>query len=228
MHDRTKEVVYRSLVHARKECRACTGLVNPSSCRGGKFDCDEIGAWSAWQGNLDAPVLVVGQDWGDVDWFVREGGKSTNTSVTNTTLVKLLHVAGFDVSLARDSTGRGALFFTNAILCLKGGGAQAGVHREWFQNCGTRFLRPLIDLVRPMVVVGLGERAYAAVLNSYGLTPGPFRAAVAAEQPVELSPGMVAFAVYHCAARIQNTHRPFEAQISDWKRIAVFQAHRAG
>lgn len=90
--------------------------------RTGQFDCDEIGAWSAWQENLDAPLLVVGQDWGDEAWFVREGGKTTSTSVTNKTLIKLLESVGFEIPLARDSTGRGALFFTNAILCLKQGG----------------------------------------------------------------------------------------------------------
>src|SRR5262249_47413413 len=133
-----------------------------------------------------------------------------------------------DVTLACHSSGRGALFFTNAILCLKGGGAQSSVQREWFQNCGVRFLRPLIDLVRPMVVVSLGERAYTAVLNSYGLTPAPFRAAVETVEPVQLSDGIVAFAIYHCGARILNTRRPLEAQITDWKRIAAFLARSAG
>lgn len=227
MPDTDKESAYRYLVHARKECRACDGLVNPSRCEEGRFDCGEIGAWSAWQGNLDAPLLVVGQDWGDVAWFVRESGQSTSTSVTNTTLIRLLHTVGFDIPLARDSTGRGSLFFTNAILCLKNGGAQGRVQREWFQNCGTRFLRPLVELVRPKVVVGLGERAYGAVLDSYGLEPGDFRAAVDSPDPVELSTGVVAFAVYHCGARIQNTHRKLETQLRDWDRIARFLA-RAG
>jgi hypothetical protein len=33
--------------------------------------------------------MVVGQDWGDVSWFVREGGKTTSSSVTNRTLISL-------------------------------------------------------------------------------------------------------------------------------------------
>jgi DNA polymerase len=222
-----KEVAYRALVESRKACQLCTELVNPAACEGGSFDCDEIGAWSAWQGNLDAPILVVGQDWGDVGWFVRESGKSTSTSVTNKTLIELLHSVGFDIPLARNSSGRGALFFTNAILCLKPGGAQGRVQHEWFQNCGGRFLRPLIELVRPKVVVGLGERAYATVLSSYGLKPGPFSGAVEAREPVQLSGDIAAFAVYHCGARIQNTHRKLESQLRDWKRIAAFLA-RAG
>jgi DNA polymerase len=105
MHEHLKEPAYRALVEARKTCRACAGVVNPSSCHDGRFDCEEVGAWSAWQGNLDAPLLAVGQDWGDVDWFLRESGKSTSTSVTNKTLIRLLQSIGFEVPLARDSSG---------------------------------------------------------------------------------------------------------------------------
>jgi hypothetical protein len=84
----SKGVRYRNLVRARKACRACDGLTNPSVCHDGVFDCDEMGAWSQWQGNLDTELMVIGQDWGDVAWFVRERGGSTNTSKTNTTLVE--------------------------------------------------------------------------------------------------------------------------------------------
>jgi uracil-DNA glycosylase len=226
--DNRKTLAYQALVKARKECRACVGLVNPSVCHAGEFDCGEIGAWSTWQGNLDAPLMVVGQDWGDDAWFVREGGKTTSTSVTNKTLIKLLESVGFEIPLARDSTGRGALFFTNAILCLKQGGAQGRVQAQWFENCGGQFLRPLIELVQPRVVVGLGERAYAAVVSAYGLKPGNFRADVESAAPVQLSTGIVAFAVYHCGARILNTHRALDAQLRDWVRIRSFLTSPAG
>ena len=81
-----KKAKYDALIEARKSCRACVDLVNPSICQDGALDCNAIGAWSKWQGNLDAPVMVIGQDWGDVAWFVREEGRSTDTSRTNNTL----------------------------------------------------------------------------------------------------------------------------------------------
>jgi DNA polymerase len=216
-----KVLSYTNLVKARKECRACEGLTNPSVCQGGDFDCDEIGAWSEWQGNLDAPLMVVGQDWGDEAWFVREKGKTTSTSVTDKTLIRLLDSVGFTVPLAKDSKGRGELFFTNAVLCLKQGGAQSRVQRQWFENCGTRFLRPLIDMIQPRVVVGLGERAYGALASAYGLKAN-FPQDVDAASPLKLTQEIAAFAVYHCGARIQNTHRPLEAQFRDWARIGAF------
>lgn len=224
----SKAGLYRQLVQARKACRVCVGLTNPSICEGGCFDGDEIGSWSGWQGNLDAEVMVVGQDWGDVRWFVAERGQSTNTSRTNTTLVQLLGEAGIRIGLPRETSGRGTAFFTNAILCLKDGGAQAAVRATWFQNCGVKFLRPLIELVRPRVVVGLGERAYRGILRAYDLRAGRFSDEVRRKRPVELSAGTFAFAVYHCGARTQNINRSLDVQLRDWRRIGAFLGHVAG
>jgi hypothetical protein len=59
-----KKTKYDALVQARRLCRACVELVNPSVCQDGAFDSDAIGPWSTWQGNLDALVMVIGQDLG--------------------------------------------------------------------------------------------------------------------------------------------------------------------
>ncbi|MGH8614036.1 MAG: uracil-DNA glycosylase family protein [Gammaproteobacteria bacterium] len=222
MEDNSKLARYAALVKARKACRVCTGLTNPSDCDGGVFDCAEIGAWSLWQGNLDAELMVIGQDWGDVAWFRRASGLPTSTSTTNKTLVDLLVAAGVRITLPRESSGPGALFFTNALLCLKEGGGQAAVKAEWFRNCGSLFLRPLIDLVLPKAVVCLGDRAYQAVLASYRLRPRRFRTAVESESPDVLPGGISVFAVYHCGARILNTHRRLAEQRKDWERIGRF------
>jgi uracil-DNA glycosylase len=218
----SKRLSYEALVEQRKACHVCNGLTNPSAIRGGALDCDEIGAWSLWQGSLDAELMVVGQDWGDVGWFIRAEGRPTNTSTTNLTLIELLGSAGVKIDLPRDTPPRGPLFFTNAVLCMKGGDAQAPVKQEWFENCGTRFLRPLIDLLGPRVVVSLGKRAYEAVLTAYGIRPRKFRTAVESEEPDQLPGGASLFAVYHCGARVQNTHRPLADQLKDWKRIGRF------
>src|SRR5204863_3306510 len=125
---------------------------------------------SQWQGNLDAALMVVAQDFGDVRWFLEADGYPTSISTTNTTLVRLLSSAGLNIDLANRTNGKGLLFFTNAVLCMKQGGArgsQAPVKSEWLRNCGTRFLRPTIELVQPKVVVCLGAKAYGAVMAAY-------------------------------------------------------------
>ena len=62
----TKEEQYNALVEKRKACKKCSncGLINPSQIESGKFDSDEIGPWTRWHGNLNADVMIIGQDWG--------------------------------------------------------------------------------------------------------------------------------------------------------------------
>jgi hypothetical protein len=219
----TKLADYAQLVTARRACHLCTGLTNPADVEGGRFDSDQIGAWSLWQGSLDASVTVVGQDWGDTAYFIRHQGHEGPRNPTNLALVELVGIAGISIGDPDSATGRDVAFFTNAILCLKSsdGGLQGKVQPSWFDNCA-EFLRRQIEIVRPAVVVGLGERAYRAILHGFQMRCGPFRSEVEAPKGRVLPTGSRAFAVYHCGARIRNTHRPMEAQRVDWKRLRLF------
>jgi DNA polymerase len=215
-----KESEYREIVLARKNCRICPGLKNPADVAGGQFDCDEIGAWSRWQGNLDADVILVGQDWGDVDHFIKFRGTDPMTGRTNKMLMHLLSYIGRPIKPINEmSNDRGEIFLTNAILCLKDGGMQAPVVPSWFQTCATKFLRRQIEIISPKVVIGLGQRAFDAVLFSFGLDRVVFRVAVDSQRGIPLPSGSELFAVYHCSPRILNTHRNFQQQLMDWQRI---------
>lgn len=119
---------------------------------------------------MSTPLMVVGQDWGDTRYFAKEKGHEGPGNRTNDSLITLLKSIGIEIaSPAPTDSGGGAVFFTNAILCLKQGGLQARVDPGWFENCGAGFLKPTIELVRPEVLVSLGERAYRAVAALYGL-----------------------------------------------------------
>lgn len=111
---------------------------------------------------------------------------------------------------------------------------QAPVRDEWFRNCGERFLRAQIDLVQPKVVVGLGERAYNAVLAAFKLPKESLRDAILSSG-TRLPSGATAVAVYHCGARVINVARNLDRQRQDWQRVsaalgapAVFPAVAAG
>jgi DNA polymerase len=181
-----------------------------------------------WQGNLGAQIMVVGQDWGNTTYFVQRKGREGPRNPTNLALVELLGLAGVSVGEPGSEVGRDIAFFTNAILCLKGadGGLQGQVQTSWFDNCAP-FLRRQIEIVHPTVVVGLGERAYRTILGGFDVECGSFRAEVEAQSGTVLPNGSRAFAVYHCGARIRNTHRPMAAQREDWKRLRPF-LHAAG
>lgn len=212
------QAAYNELVVRRKACRACKELRNPAAVDGGAHDSKEIGPWTRWQGSLDADLLVVGQDFGDVSYFRDHRGTDSPKNTTNANLRELLASIDISIPLPGEREGYSDLFFTNAILCLKDGGMQATVQERWFQNCGERFLRAQIELVAPRVVVGLGEKAHNAVLQAFGLPAEPIRKAILSAG-TRLPTGTVAVGVYHCGARVTNITRSLTVQRNDWQRV---------
>jgi hypothetical protein len=144
-----KNRTYNELVTVRKDCRACPQLVNPAVAANGELDSDRIGPYSRWQGNLHSDLVVVGQDFADVETFARVGGWPGENVGTNLTLVELLAAAGFTISPPCRGISSDQVFFTNAVLCLKHGSMQEAIPPACFRACGLRFLRPTIELVSP-------------------------------------------------------------------------------
>lgn len=226
---------YQRLVRARQTCRSAEALdlANPSRVEDGKYDSSEIGPWTRWAGDLEADLMVVGQDWGDVDYFLETRGFDAANNPTNLALFALLKSIDRPISsppiltapyqaVSRTST---RVFLTNALLWLKKGGMQAAVQHDLFTGDSATFLQEQIAIVQPRVVVALGQRAYNAVLGAYELplARGRFRGIV--EQPGGVAlPGMpsatLLFGVYHCGARVRNTTRSTEQQLRDWTRVA--------
>lgn len=209
---------YHSLVAKRKGCALCKELMNPSRFQSGRYDSEHIGPWSIWQGSLDASIMVIGQDWGDIRYFEENKGFDAKGNPTNNTLVKLLSILGVSVQSPELVDQPQVAFFTNAILCLKEGGLQGSVRQHWFDNCAD-FLIKQIEIVSPKVVVTLGEKPFGTILKAFGLKAGLFKKAVESSDGFRLSNESSLFPVYHCGMRIQNTHRCYEQQKDDWQRI---------
>ncbi len=211
---------YVQLVAERRACQRCAGLVNPAAVETGAFDSDHVSPWGRWQGGLHAQLMVVGQDWGDVAYFVRQRGTDEPSNPTNRTLSLLLREVGVDVGLPGDGAPGTRAFFTNAILCLKSGGLQGQVHPEWFRNCET-FLRRQVEIIQPRVVAALGQHALNAVRAAFGLGAQPIAEAVCLPAGEVLTGHTRLLGFYHCGARTLNTHRPLELQRRDWARLSA-------
>jgi DNA polymerase len=216
---------YLKIVRLRKLCKDCNGVINPYNCKK-EYDSSHIGPWSRWQGNLDAQLMVIGQDWGTPEYYKRWYGLDDPSNYTCVKLAKLLSSIGIIIPNPTNFEQDGEIFLTNAILCLKPGNLQDPVKGEWFQNCGKKFLKPLIQLVKPKILVALGEKAYIAIMQSYDIhykrpkTYGMLVDTVGESDGVKLPDGILLFPVFHCGARVINTKtRTFPEQLIDWKPI---------
>ena len=221
----SKHDQYSKYVRLRKPCKECNGLVNPHDCKA-EYDSSHIGPWSRWQGNLDAKLMVVGQDWGTPKYFLDWKGFDNPKNDTCVNLMTLLSSVGINIPKPSNVEQDGEIFLTNAILCLKPGNLQDPVEDAWFQNCGKRFLKPLIQTVKPKVLVALGEKAHITISEAWDIpyvrpkTYGILVERVGKSGGIKLPNGVLLFPVYHCGTKVINTGtRPLAKQLTDWKPI---------
>ena len=217
----SKAQKYRHLVSDRKNCFLCEDrLQNPARIEGGIFDSNHVGPYSQWQGNLDAPLLLVAQDFSDVSGFRKYRGWAGSDIQTNVTLQGLLGHAGFDIAAPAHGLPDDKLFFTNAVLCMKSGaqgGRQQEIPSKCFTNCAP-LLRRTVEIVAPRVVVTLGAHALKAIRHAFpGGENDPLREVVG--QPRPLTQGILLVAVYHPSPTVVNTHRCIEKMREDWKVV---------
>lgn len=216
-----KQKRYQNLVAKRKQCHLCGdhGLTNPSICEGGIHDnTRHIGPWTQWQDNLDAELMVVGQDWGGTEYYIEHRGLEADTNTTNKNICELLASVGLTILLPNLPQLTRPLFFTNSVLCLRAGNLTTGtVRSRCFINCSENFLRPQVELVNPKVVVTLGHMAYCSLVKSYGGKP-LLRMGDAVQENVQLTERTLLVPVYH-PGNNGTRSRSFEVQKEDWKRV---------
>lgn len=134
---------------------------------------------------------------------------------------EFLSLLSFNVGPPDQTDRQSGVFATNAILCLKPGGANAlsaPVKLRWFSACRS-LLKWTIEESSAPTVISLGRLAFESVARAYGTTPGPFREVVEAGLPVHLD-GRRLFAVFHPAARAKD--RTLPQMRADWGRIATY------
>jgi uracil-DNA glycosylase len=102
---------------------------------------------------------------------------------------------------------------------MKQGGMQANVPASCFNECGRRFLRPMIELVAPKVVVTLGRSAMRATCRAFAITsPQSLTSAVA--KAIPLFADTMLMPLYHPSPTVLNTTRALEVQHTDWRAVA--------
>jgi uracil-DNA glycosylase len=222
---------YDGLVAARKTCRICVerspGKIR--SCGEFDFDPDVVSHWELWLGHRRPTLLAVGQDFGNVGYFVRNRGRDDPNNKTNDNLRKLLREAGFEVTSPAEPDGIAPVFLTNSILCVKEGPMDGAIRSSWVDACADKHLRPLIHYLRPPIVVGMGSCGWRAVRRVFALEDAPERISRAAGSSWTSADRIRVFAVGHPGPQ-GLTNRPWLQQLADWGRIgkAVSAARPSG
>ena len=247
----SKEDAYRELVKDAKDSYASKELSlywHP--------ECEEINLWTYWQGRgcLDAKIMLVGQDWGSPTddsaaatmQQVQQANKNlpyqyleNNPSITDKNLKYLFNVLGYDISEKQED-----LFFTNFILGYRYKGFSGGYSQAWAKH-DKDYMKRLINIVSPKVVLCLGRATFEGVLSSFACQLSPkikgYNAFIESTRnpvPVELEDGTVTyvFALAHCGAmgtlnrnrrkvksdQKSKTNADLSVQVTDWEKILSY------
>ena len=228
---------YRALVALRKACFLCKGYGMKNQFAFPEYDTDAIGNWSNWAGNLDAELMIIGQDFSNQEYFERDKGltepktnlteaSSANdySTKTNFYLWELTKWAGLNIGLPSGKSEE-AVFLTNAVLCLKEGPMKSKVNPTCVANCGQNFLKPLIDIVQPQIIITLGLDAAQSLLRAYETTLPelkPLKRLNLKEifelAPVYLFDNLIWFPLYH-PSPLGQVSRGWDLQKSDWQKV---------
>jgi uracil-DNA glycosylase len=220
---------FEALVAARKACRICVerspGKIR--SCAEFEFDPPVVSHWEQWLGHRNPKLLVVGQDFGNVGYFVRNRGRDAPNNQTNENLHELLTAAGIAVTHPSQRDRQAPVFLTNSILCIKEGSMNGPILSSWVNACSEEHLRPLIGYLRPPVVVGMGNAGWRAVRRIFALADTPRLISRAAGYNWLASDATQVFAVGHCGP-LGIINRPWRQQLADWRRIGAFVSRPRG
>jgi len=213
---------YEALVRARKACRVCVER-SPGRLRNcGEWDFDPavVSHWEQWLGHRRPKLLAVGQDFGNVDYFVRHQGRDEAHNKTNDNLRQLLAAAGIATTDPPGKDPDAPVFMTNSILCVKAGRMSAPILGSWVSACTERHLAPLLRLLRPPIVVGMGRHGWQAVRQALALNETPARIMQAVGSTWLAADGTRVFAVCH-PGPLGLTNRRWPEQLADWQRIGA-------
>lgn len=235
-----KKDLFSRLVEDVSRCHICERLVTlphieNSEClenddHGLDTDCPYVNRWNLWHGNLDADIMLIGQDYGQ-----KEDGKaievcswSDKRDPTNAKLKELFNDV-LDIDLdANDAS----LFFTNMANCYRKKRTSGGMHSGWLPICANKYMERLIRIIRPKIIIVLGRNTFEALhcmenlpvkcLRDKSSDREDYAEMISHHYQIILDDTVIeVFPVYHPGANAKR-NRPFDQQVEDWKRISEY------
>ncbi len=219
--DQAKSKALRQLACKRKSTRldgyACIGDFHD-----GAYECKKyVSPWTKSGCNLDAEVMVVGQDWASADTLMGNGRPDpvraqfglNPKSPTNRNLDRRLREhLGLD---------RADCYLTNMFPFVKPGKKKARIRQRKMERCAREFTLEEVRIVAPRLVLCLGLETFRAFRRAAGLKK-PRNMDEAVGSPFDFE-GSTVYCVAHVGAQGENTRnrgRDRDQVAADWQRIA--------
>ncbi len=235
-----KRTEFRKLAEDVSRCKVCSkmstvphlisGEVLENDLHGLDTDTPYVNRWNLWHGDLNADIMVIGQDYG-----TKENGENLSlwntddhSCATNETLKELFEKT-FKMDIDEKNT---SLFFTNMANCYRKNSTTGSMHPGWLPICANKFMGRLIKIIRPKIIIVLGKSAFEALYCMDELTvecrdprksgKTTFSEIIKRKYQIDLDGQKIAvFPVYHTGANSKR-NRTSDEQLADWKRIADY------
>lgn len=217
--DRSKAKALLALAKKRKATRL-DGYHCIGEFHGGIFECNHVSPWTKSGRNVDADVMIVGQDWSSYDVLASEPPNREvarlgfdRTFPTNSNLDDLLQ-RYFGLS-------RGDCYLTNLFALVKGGRASASIPMKHLVWSAREFTLEEIRIVAPRLVICLGLRTFRA-LSRAAEQESPRNLDQAIKSPFKRGTSTIRCAAHTGALGMNNRGR--DQVRKDWRKLAIAYA----
>lgn len=221
---------FKELVIKRKIYKVeLAGFVNPSQVESGRYDKGEyFDTWGKWHSNVPADILVIGQDWGDVKYYLKNAGQDSDSNPTCKNLCTLFNEAGVDIGTPNHPKKNVSLHLTNLIPFLRTGKMQGSEHininQKLIHTYALEFLKPLIEVVKPKAIITLGQIPFQGVASIFDLVSYSKEGLLSLvnKSSIRVGPDLMVFPMFHCGSMSINMNRTLNQQKRDWAKLKEF------
>jgi DNA polymerase len=191
---KSKQAVFKNIIAEASQCNRCPAM------------CERTAVLSELNGSVAARIMFIGEAPG------RKGADQTRVPFSGDQSGK-----NFDRFLASIGLSRAEIFITSAALCnpRAGSGANRKPSKVELRNC-SNFLRRIVELVEPAIIVTLGSVALEALK---GIEPHALSLKESAGT-INRWHGRVLVPIYHPSPQVLASHRREAQQLQDYKVVA--------
>lgn len=184
----------------------------------GIFECDHVSPYTKSGNNVDAKIMVVGQDWSSTDKLGKIPPDQDSAElgyaprlITNINLDDLL--------MRHFGLLRAECYLTNLFPFVKHGKMSAKISPKDLVVCAQKLTLPEVEIVSPQIVICLGIATFNALRRATGIK-GTLKMDVAISSPFKFKRSMI-----HCVAHTGywgiERNRGRERVEADWQKLAA-------